>query len=148
MIGRRRLITIHIYIYIYITIHIYIYIYIYVGDVEHRLLVPEGGRCSRPKTGCMYVCVFVCYNYLYGYVCYVTCVCYVILFCVDSLIVTFVALLLCAYLCISVFSFLKAGRSTARARVRRMDHTRHILPPSEMDLGLCWAVFAGLEGKY
>ena len=25
--------------------------------------------------------------------------------------------------------------------------TRHILPPSEIDLGLFWAVFTGLEGK-
>ena len=28
------------------------------------------------------------------------------------------------------------------------DHTRHILPPSEIDLGLCLAVFAGAGGKY
>ena len=27
-------------------------------------------------------------------------------------------------------------------------HTRHILPPSEIDLGLCLAVFAGSGGKY
>ena len=26
-------------------------------------------------------------------------------------------------------------------------HTRHILPPSEIDLGLCLAVFAGSEGN-
>ena len=27
-------------------------------------------------------------------------------------------------------------------------HTCHILPPSEIDLGLCLAVFAGSGGKY
>ena len=27
-------------------------------------------------------------------------------------------------------------------------HTRHILPPSEIDLGLFWAVFEGSEGKH
>ena len=27
-------------------------------------------------------------------------------------------------------------------------HTLHILPPSEIDLGLFWAVFAGSEGKH
>jgi len=27
-------------------------------------------------------------------------------------------------------------------------HTWHILPPSEIDLELFWAVFAGSEGKY
>ena len=27
-------------------------------------------------------------------------------------------------------------------------HTWHILPPSEIDLGLCLAVFAGSEGRY
>ena len=30
---------------------------------------------------------------------------------------------------------------------RDLDHTCHILPPSEIDLGLCLALFAGLEGK-
>ena len=28
------------------------------------------------------------------------------------------------------------------------DHTRHILPASEIDLGLFWADFTGSEGKY
>ena len=27
-------------------------------------------------------------------------------------------------------------------------HTRHMLPPSEIDLGLCWADFTDLEGKH
>ena len=27
-------------------------------------------------------------------------------------------------------------------------HTRHILPPSEIDLGLCWADFTDSEGKH
>ena len=27
-------------------------------------------------------------------------------------------------------------------------HTRHILPPSEIDVGLFWAVFTGTEGKH
>ena len=27
-------------------------------------------------------------------------------------------------------------------------HTRHILPPSEIDLGLFWADFTDLEGKH
>ena len=36
-----------------------------------------------------------------------------------------------------------------RARYSRVDfHTCHILPPSEIDLGLCLAVFAGSGGKY
>ena len=30
----------------------------------------------------------------------------------------------------------------------RILHSRHILPPSEIDLGLFWAVFTGSEGKY
>ena len=30
----------------------------------------------------------------------------------------------------------------------KMRHTCHILPPSEIDLGLCLAVFAGSGGKY
>ena len=32
--------------------------------------------------------------------------------------------------------------------VARILHTRHILPPSEIDLGLFWADFTDLEGKY
>ena len=27
-------------------------------------------------------------------------------------------------------------------------HTRHILPPSEIKIGLCLVVFAGSEGRY
>ena len=30
----------------------------------------------------------------------------------------------------------------------RIIYTCHNLPPSEIDLGLCWAVFAGSGGKY
>ena len=33
-------------------------------------------------------------------------------------------------------------------RVLLVLHTCHILPPSEIDLGLCLAVFAGSGGKY
>ena len=36
----------------------------------------------------------------------------------------------------------------ARAPDFRQSHPRHILPPSEIDLGLCLAVFAGSGGKY
>ena len=32
--------------------------------------------------------------------------------------------------------------------VLEIPHTCHILPPSETDLGLCLAVFAGSGGKY
>ena len=32
-------------------------------------------------------------------------------------------------------------------RVSLLRHTCHILPPSEIDLGLCLAVFAGSGGK-
>ena len=35
----------------------------------------------------------------------------------------------------------------ARALALANPPTRHILPPSEIDLGLFWAVFTGLEGK-
>ena len=31
---------------------------------------------------------------------------------------------------------------------RRSQHTCHILPPSEIDLGLCLAVFAGSGGTF
>ena len=30
---------------------------------------------------------------------------------------------------------------------RRVHHTRHILPPSEIDLELCWAVLQAQEGN-
>ena len=33
-------------------------------------------------------------------------------------------------------------------RQRLLEHTCHILPPSEIDLGLCLAVVAGSGGKY
>ena len=33
------------------------------------------------------------------------------------------------------------------AKALTLIHTRHILPPSEIDLGLFWAGFAGSEGK-
>ena len=37
----------------------------------------------------------------------------------------------------------------ARLREAHRDsHTCHILPPTEIDLGLCLAVFAGSGGKY
>ena len=40
-------------------------------------------------------------------------------------------------------------RVVARAAVLLPgDHTCHILPPSEIDWGLFWAVFAGSEGKH
>ena len=47
---------------------------------------------------------------------------------------------------------LRAGRvrrvvGVADVRVQLL-HARHILPPSEIDLGLCLAVFAGSGGKY
>ena len=32
--------------------------------------------------------------------------------------------------------------------VPRIERTRHILPPSETDLGLFWADFTDLEGKH
>ena len=32
--------------------------------------------------------------------------------------------------------------------VRQVPHTCHILPPSEIDSGLCLAVFAGSGGKH
>ena len=35
-----------------------------------------------------------------------------------------------------------------RRPVGKGTHTCHILPPSEIDLGLCLAVFAGSGGKY
>ena len=31
---------------------------------------------------------------------------------------------------------------------KHLAHTRHILPPSEIDLGLFWADFTDLEGKH
>ena len=31
---------------------------------------------------------------------------------------------------------------------RHLFHTRHILPPSEIDLGLFWADFTDVEGKH
>ena len=43
----------------------------------------------------------------------------------------------------SLFSFLFTGERGAS-----LLHTCHILPPSEIDLGLCLAVFAGSGGKY
>ena len=33
-------------------------------------------------------------------------------------------------------------------KTTRYVHTCHILPPSEIDLGLCWADFTDLEGNY
>ena len=39
------------------------------------------------------------------------------------------------------------GRWQGRGLSREV-HTCHILPPSEIDLGLCFAVFAGSGGKY
>ena len=40
------------------------------------------------------------------------------------------------------------ARENGRERRVRHKHTRHILPPSEIDLGLCWADFTDLEGKH
>ena len=36
----------------------------------------------------------------------------------------------------------------AKTTVAPRQHTRHILPPSEIDLGLFWADFTDLEGKH
>ena len=42
---------------------------------------------------------------------------------------------------------LRKGNSHSNAKVRKGNHTCHILPPFEIDLGLCLAVFAGSGGK-
>ena len=39
-------------------------------------------------------------------------------------------------------------RDRARSGLGDLKHTCHFLPPSEIDLGLCLAVFAGSGGKY
>ena len=41
-----------------------------------------------------------------------------------------------------------AARRVAVATRAKTIHTCHILPPSEIDFGLCLAVFAGSGGKY
>ena len=41
-----------------------------------------------------------------------------------------------------------AAAQIGEGRLACPDHTCHILPPSEIDLGLCLAVFAGSEGRY
>ena len=45
---------------------------------------------------------------------------------------------------------MRTGNERWRLHVprERERHTRHILPPSEIDLGLFWADFTDLEGKH
>ena len=50
-------------------------------------------------------------------------------------------------MCISVIINGHEAEAAQRHARGRLGHTCHILPPSEIDLGPCLAVFAGSGGK-
>ena len=67
---------------------------------------------------------------------------------------TSLSLSLSIYVYIYIYTYIPRGtrphspRRAARGRTPWVFHTRHILPPSEIDGGLFLADFAGSEGKH
>ena len=61
----------------------------------------------------------------------------------------YIYIYICCLICLSG-ALVGVGRSDEAVHPNQwtMIHTCHILPPSEIDLGLCLAVFAGSGGKY
>ena len=55
------------------------------------------------------------------------------------------------YVYIYIYMYHRPSRSTCHVGARHdvyVLHTRHTLPPFEIDLGLFWADFTDLEGKH
>ena len=86
----------------------------------------------------IYICIYI-YIYIYTYI-------YIYIERErDTYIHIYIYMYTRTYTCIYVGeneSLLATGRCNLN------NHTCHILPPSEIDLGLCLAVFAGSGGKY
>ena len=83
----------------------------------------------------MYVCMYVCmYVYIYIYICMYVCM-YVCMY-----------ICICIYIYIYIYIYTPCTCTASQAHVNY--HTRRILPPSEIDLGLFWADFTDLEGKH
>ena len=95
----------------------------------------------------MYVCMYIyIYIYMYTYI-YIYIYIYVHMFVLLSLSLCYITIMVIR-LCYIIDTATAAPRRAEERGGAGRRHTCHILAPSETDLGLCLAVFAGSEGRY
>ena len=121
-----------------------------------------------PGAGNTFVVWFVLLNVIASFICVCRSFCLIIVYCyyccfrvclVNCIIniivyIRWFAVVFCLFLCIFVspqsLERLLFAALIVATFIQQITHIRtcHILPPSEIDLGLCLAVFAGSGGKY